>query len=421
MALETATGTFNTTTQAAGNTVTVSGLSFQPKLVIFTWSGRTATGQAEGDHKLGMGYMISSSDRGCATSQSDHGAANAAADCATYDDACIVTLTVGGAVDGKMDFSSLNSDGFTVVIDDAFPSSYLINYLAIGGSDLTNVASVTVTAPTSTGNQDITTVGFQPDAAIAMGGSVAPVNSIDTWSTFGVGIAAGSAPDESTLTVASQDGAGTSVTRSHCINGLFITRLGSDPPAVDERASISQWLSNGFQLNWAEVSASFSGRYRVVCLKGGKYAKGDLLTSTGTSNFAETGVGFTPKALFLVSHNNSQSTSDTTQAPQQISLGFAVSASSRNYVCVLDKDASGTMDIGVAHNTNAMYGNQSTATTIAIEGLMDLVSMDSDGFTAVMDDADPSAAFVWYLALGDAATTGPSAGLRTLTMTGAGI
>ena len=40
-------------------------------------------------------------------------------------------------------------------------------------------------------------------------------------------------------------------------------------------------------------------------------------------------------------------------------------------------------------------------------GLMDIQSMDSGGFTAIMDDADPSQTFVFYFAIGDAAVGNP--------------
>lgn len=38
---------------------------------------------------------------------------------------------------------------------------------------------------------------------------------------------------------------------------------------------------------------------------------------------------------------------------------------------------------------------------------MDIQSMDSGGFTAIMDDADPSQTFVFYFAIGDAAVGNP--------------
>ena len=141
----------------------------------------------------------------------------------------------------------------------------------------------------------------------------------------------------------------------------------------------------------------------MLCLKGGQFKVGDILSQTTTDNTAETGVGFQPKALIFASHNKTESTADTPQDHDERTVGFATSATSRNCVGIMDKDNEGTMDVAHAIHTDQCYSNQSTAATIAVEGLMDLVSMDSDGFTFVMDDADPAQAFAWYLAVGNSA------------------
>jgi hypothetical protein len=149
-------------------------------------------------------------------------------------------------------------------------------------------------------------------------------------------------------------------------------------------------------LNWAEDSAS-AFPIRALCIKGGQWAIGDATTRTDTTQQAET-TPFTPTAMIVCSHNKAQSTADTTQADDERSVGFVVSPTDRNYVSVMDKDNVADSDIGVADGTDAMYGNQSTAATIATEGLMDLVSLDATpAFTWVMDDADPVASFFWYV------------------------
>lgn len=56
-------------------------------------------------------------------------------------------------------------------------------------------------------------------------------------------------------------------------------------------------------------------------------------------------------------------------------------------------------------DTETATGNYDSAVYINIAddaavGLMDLKSIESDGFTCVMDDTDPSACWVTYLAFG---------------------
>jgi len=397
MALEVATGSFNIGTGGVGTTVSITSLSFEPKVIIFGWSGRTAVGQAEGSHKFGMGYMISAADRGGVTTQSQHAAANANADQQTFDDACIKLLTTAGAVDGAADFDAFLSNGFRLIIDDQFVADYLVTYLALGGVDLTDVKSVTVTVPAATGDQDITTVGFQPDCAIAFGTSGYAINVTGAFSNFAIGVAAGASPSSYCLAGCSDNNLATMNTMSYCIDE-FLAEVFLD--AVALRGSLTAWLSNGFRINWVEVASGIITR--VLCLKGGRYAVGDILSQTDTNNFSETGAGFTPKALMFGSHNKVKSTTNVTQAGDERCIGFAVSPTERNAFGIVDKDAVADADVGVAVHTDQCYSNQSLDATIVVEGLMDLVSMDADGFTSVMDDADPAQAFVWYLAFGDA-------------------
>lgn len=421
MALSVFTGTFALSTAAAGNTqdVTDAGMaginSSSKAVVIFCWNGRTATGQAEQDHLFGLGYAVSSTDRGGTTTQSDHSPTTMATDNQTFDNACIKTLTIAGALDGAMDFNSYITNGFRLDIDDAFPSAYLVSFLAIWGDDLTDAASVTVLEPAGTGNQNTTSLSFQPDAALVFGACGA-INTTEGWSQYVFGAAAGATPSNYTVSGVSQDGAGTSLTCSYCRSGEFIGLAQDD--LVGVRASLTAWLSNGFTLNWAE-RAQTNRVYRVLCLKGGRWFVGDILSQTGTSNTGETGVGFQPVALLLASHNKAQSTADTTQAQDERSIGFAT-ASAQNYMSVIDKDASANADVGVAHNTTGFYGNQSTATTIVIEGVGGLVSLDSDGFTFAMSDADPAQAFIWYLAVAANAVAGGSLTPNNLLLLGCG-
>lgn len=422
MALETATGTFNTGTGGVGTTVSVTELSFQPKVVIFCWSGRTSAGQAEGDHKFGMGYMISATDRGGSTSQSDHGVGTSVTDGQTFDDAAIKLLTIGGAVDGAADFDAMLSNGFRVIIDDVFVADYLTSWLAIGGSDLTDVISTTLSSLQTIGDQDINVgldlnTGLDDKAVIFFGGSFPTINTTSVGSDFNLGVAAGNAIVNAVLHAMSVDAAGTSDTNSYARNGDCIVTLNSASNDTRRRASLTAWLSTGFRLNWAKVNTG-ARVFRALVLKGGRYQVGDALTSTGTTNQTEA-TSYVPKALLIGSHNNAASTIDVTQAPDERSVGFATSPTARNYCSVIDKDSAGTMDIGVAQNTDAMYANQSTDATVVIEGLMDLVSFDSPpGFTYVMDDADPAQSFFWYLLFADAPSAGGFARPRIHPMSG---
>lgn len=411
MSLSVADGVITAGADAVNTTYTVSGLSFQPKAIFFFWCGRATTGQGEADHNWGSGFATSTSSRRCYISQSDHGAAAAASDHARFNDCCIATLTVAGALASKIDLNAINSDGFQLIVDDNLPAGLVISWIAWGGSDITDVAIVDFSEPGSTGNQDIS-VGFALDtgqddkAVIFLGGVDTAFGSITSWSNWMLGVAAGNSPVNAVLTGNTIDSSDPSEADTYCRNGDCVANLGTGA-AVVSRASVSAWLSTGFRLNWAEVDGGTTWEQSALVIKGGRWNVGDATTSTGTSNQDEV-VGIVPKGILLASHGKAQSTADTSQAVDERIVGVATAAASRSTAGMLQKDAANTMDIGIAHRNDAMYVNQSTASTITVEGLMDLVDfvVTGDGFTYVMDDADPSPAFFWYLACADAPVTG---------------
>lgn len=427
MAFEAANGTITLTTGAIGTTFTVSGLSFQPKAIIFTWSGRATTGQAEADHMLGAGYAVSTTSRRAVATQSDHTSSTMAADHGLWNDACVVTLTITRAIGGKADLDAITSDGFRLIVDDQFPADLQVAWLALGGSDLTNAEIQTFADPGGTGDTDITSFGFQPDAVIFLNSGDAAVNGTGSWSNFNIGVAAGATPVNATLAGASQDAVGTSITGSYARTGDAIAGIdfsSATSTALYKRASVTAWLSNGFTLNYATDLVTFQNF--ALALKGGQYQVGDALTSTGTSNQTE-GTDFTPKALMILSSGKAAHAAGVHGPPDERIIGFATDAASQRSVGSIDKDAAAVADIGTVYDETDMYVNQSIDATIIVEGEMRLVSFDATpGFTYVMSDADPVAAYFGYLAFGDnpggaAYTLAVDSGSYALTGTVSGV
>lgn len=135
--------------------------------------------------------------------------------------------------------------------------------------------------------------------------------------------------------------------------------------------------------------------------KGALTATGIAMTGVGSiaSNVVITGVGFKPKAVvfFMVGH-----TAITNQAARQstfVGIGFAVDATNRGTVFLQSPDASSTASSGGEWwrddcCVGAMLNNSATQ---VIDGLLDFVSMDNDGFTLVVDDGfATSRSFMWW-------------------------
>ena len=392
-------GTVAITTAMAGSTIAVSDVGFQPKAVLFWWTGRDDAADAAGtaSHRRGIGWAISTTGRRVCFSQSQDAQASSVADRAYREDACIGTLTTAGAVEGLADLNSMDAGGFTLVIDDAFAAAFRAHYLALGGDDLTHTAVGTFQEPVGTGTQDVTDVLFEPDLVLfaSIVQTTAPPNAT-THSYLMLG-AARSSTQEAVWTGWARDAQATMDTFAYCRAGECIAHAGAS--TIDSRAEYVGTVANGFRINWLERDA-FQRQVFYLALKGGHYAVGDLLTQTDTvTPIVETGLQIgTPVAVLFVSATHAQSATDTADAHDELAIGAATSPSARVAVAVLDEDAVADSDIGTAVEYDAVYANLDTAS--AIEGLMDLQAIDADGFTAIMDDADPAQAFVWYVAAG---------------------
>lgn len=407
MALSAHTGSFNITTAAAGNTVAVTGLGFQPKAIIFWWSGRTEAVDAGGSATLtgGIGFAVSASSF-CALAFRDvDGIGTSNTDQGQRDDACILE-TGDSANVGWADLQSMDSDGFTVEIIDAFTINLRVSYIAYGGSDITNAEigrfTATGAAPV---NQSVTNAGgFRPDITFFCGGSSADPPVATTVSLFNFGVAI-DASNEYTWSAGAANGSANGATASYCRAGECYS-TGTGAVGVTNRAEFVSHDASGFTINWLERANA--NRVYWLSIKGGAWKVGDLLTQTDTTTaMAESGFGFAPAGALFVSAGKAQSASDTTDAHFNWSMGAATSTTNRGAQEASSRNGNTTMFCQTFIEFDEVYIDVDP-TTDAIVGLMDIQSFDSDGFTAIMDDADPSQAFVWYVAAGSSAAAAVS-------------
>lgn len=412
MVLSATVGALDTGTGAIGTTVVVSGLGFQPKVIFFWWSGHTGSADAAGrlDHKRGFGAAISTTDRRFVTDQSDDTPTAAATDRRQGNTACVGFLTIAGAGAGLLDVQSIDSGGFTLVVDEVCASSFRVHYLALGGADISNVIGGDLTHPDGTApfDQQVTGLGFQPDLLIFFSnGQQTNTGSVSTDSRHMIG-AAKSASSQYVFMGTSNDAATTSQTIGYCRAGDCIALPNSGATAIENRAQLKSMDAGGFTITWVTSVNTTPQIINYVAIKGGGFVLGDLLTQTDTTtDIVESGFGFSPRSALFVSHCKAQSTAGTVQDDDEWSCGAFDSTTSRGAQGVVGSDAAPTMVVSAAVEHDAVYANM-LDTSGALEGLMDVKSVDSDGFTCIMDDADPAQAFVWYVAFGDtpAAPTG---------------
>ncbi len=404
-ALSVATGNFGIGTGAVSSTVSVTGLAFQPSALILFWNGRTSSTDAVGadNVRLGFGFICGSTNRRSFSIFIDNSNDPTDTGQGSEADQAVIVLGSAAGYDGTADFTSFNADGFTLTITDQFTASFRINYIALGGTDITNCTTGARMSGTTTGSVDVTGVGFEPDTVlIATNSKTSTGDGIGAGASFFVGAAAGAALSNATCGIHSTDNVASADSFRYCRSGdaLFATNTIGTPVS---RASVTAWLSDGYRLNYTTASSSRATYW--MALAGANFLIGDLLTQTDTvTDIVESGFGFAPSAVMVLSHGTSASSAGTMQSHGELSIGAGTGAATRLAVAGLDEDGTGTTESATASEFDAIYANISTSD--AIEGLMDIKSVDADGYTFIMDDADPAQSYAYYWAIGPATAAG---------------
>lgn len=410
-------GSFSITTQAAGNTVSVSGLfgvDVAPKVVFFFWNGRTDTIDALGraDILPGFGHAISTTDRRYTASAADDASASEVARRMQGNAACIGVCTPAGAIDGLADLQSMDSGsggGFTLVIDDQFTADYTIGYWALAGDEIVNVAGNNFTKATVTGNQDVDQLSFIPNFILFFStGQTTIDNSLVSDVEIMIG-AAKSSSNRYVVVGKSDNGATTSRNARYAYNGECLASFASNPNSgLEDRADFVEFHTNGFRINWLEnagtgkiinyVAIEFASANNVVL--------GDLLTQTDTTtDIVENGFSFQPSGALFLSHMEAVSTQDTKQNDYALSIGAFNSTTSRLAMAATEDHDAADMICTTGISFDEVYQSISPAGA-SLDGEMDIKSVEGDGFTNIMDDADPAQKFVWYVAVGSIPAAG---------------
>ena len=402
MAMDAFVGAFNTGTGTSD--IVVTGPGFTPKVIIFWWVGRTGTTDSVGgDHiRTGFGAARLLTSRFVIDTFSEDGLTTSDTGRDHRTDFCVVRSdVVTGTRDGAADLKTLDANGFTLDVPEAFGADMRVHYLALGGDSLTNVAINNFQNPASTGNAGVTGVGFQPDCVLFfnISNDTAPNNAqADQLASIGAavsssqrGVSGFRSRDAQTTTDTTSYGISSECIACHYFSGIGGLRVRADFVSMD---------ADGFTLNWTETSSQFYHHY--IALKGGNYTVGNLLTKTDGTDIAESSFGYKPVAALFASVCHAEDTADTEVSPGMFSLGAFSGTTERGAQGHHEVDAVGTSDCMTIIEHDAVYAKITAAA--GVDALMDIKSIDNDGFTCVMDDTEPTAgSFVWYLAFGPAA------------------
>lgn len=399
MAFQTKQGTFAKATGAAPVSQDITGLGFQPKVLILWCTKQTAEGFA-----AGMSFTIGFSDGTNEFSPSVAGDDNVDPSNtirAFVTNKALYINNTSGSIDSTCDANlTVVTNGFRITWTTNSANAYIIHYLALGGTDLTNVKVNNDTMPAVVGNKSFTGVGFQGDCILLIGslgtavgnfgGAVMCLGSaVSSTSRWAVSINA----KDNEIMAAQLD------CKRHQRTDRCLLQL-STAGVLRAGADFVSWDSDGFTLNFiAAVAADIFG---YLVLKGGQYAVGAFNKCTTLNCNNDVNVGFTPVGLTLESWGRAAST--TISADGELSLG---GSDGTNESTAWTEHLDGTL------NTSADQSAVSTKvlrlangpSTIKAECDADLTTV-SNSFRTTWTTNDGGSEEICYAAFGSAAAAG---------------
>lgn len=375
----------------------ITGVGFLPKLVLFYPTKRTSTGI--GVHAFSsFGAAVSSTSRFAVHSHSEDNVDPTDCNRRSTVSACITFLIQGTVnIDYEADFVSMDADGFTINVTNAPVAAYEIGYLALGGSDITNVALGSETTRTSVGVKATAGLGFQPDALILPHAeTLTPTDNL-AGSAFGLG-AASSPSDEGAYCLASRTGAATSTNWRWQETDACLLMIDPTGGIQRQRADLNSFDAGGFTLNYT-VSIAPAIVFFYIAIKGSTDFQafvGNIPTETNITTFSEVGVGFMPLGGMFWSHCNP--TAAGIQNDVELSLGAVTDVGEKHVNGCTDEHNQPISDADNFFSDVLIYQNYDFNQTQ--EGAIDFSSWDVDGFTLNQTDADPAQNEMLYIVFG---------------------
>lgn len=317
----------------------------------------------------------------------------------------IAVQSMGFGNDYKINATSLDSDGFTFNISATNGTAYVLNYMLLGGSDISVKVGV-MSVTTGTGSQSFTPLSFTPKAMICCGG----ISNQTTGESGNANWSLGIATSSSNRYNISQHGSATNPTQEGRM--LISTKWGGrlvpnktvgydwDFTSMDGSGwTINKTTSTGATIDQGYIALGGTAQYYLTSFT--------QKTSTGTQ--ARTGFGFSPVGLFFAGAQGASSASIVADAG--LTIGAASGTTARAVI-------SGTAYDNFSNNTSACSRQSNAAiiqaghiaspgssTTTTVDAEADLNSLDSDGYTENWTTADATAREFVVLGIGSAAST----------------
>ena len=398
-------GTFALSTAAAGNTQAITAIGFRPDWAIFLVTDKTVPeGDPDtiGNQSLSAAFGFDDLTERVAIGISPSNASDDRTGRAHTEADSIIVLDstdVGGngTIVGAAKVQTFDSDGFTILIDDAFAAAYDVFYLV--GAGMGTPKMLRFTEPGATGNQSYTGFGFQPAGGLLFSANFAsdPPGSISGPATMSMG-AFDAAGRQGAVAFRNSNAPSPAVSQAdkYGYTGECLAFLGD--AIVDGRAAFNAILTDGVQLNWLERAST--RRFWIVCWPetAADMHVSNFASPTVTGNtVAVSGLGFQPEGLFHFSHCGVTSTQDVAQGQALFSLGHATATTERGCWGISCRDGVDTNAVKGGFRDDELYFKPNIS-GVDSGGMNDLQSIDIDGYTVISDDEDPNASRIFTVA-----------------------
>lgn len=401
------------TSDALNSTKVITGLGFRPRAIRFYWVGlQSATGTDAGSQTVserrGIGFCSDATTRRAVGTFSADNVGTA--DCASVasNDCICVTVDGAGTVDGRLDISTIDTDGFTLIVDDVTPANITIFYEVWGLDDIQQVTIGDIDEPAATGTQNYTANGFNErgDNQCIMFAGVQSTAALNTGQVNDSGLCVGAttstaAANNIVVVGNSDDGSAPMDTDSYARNQeclAMIVVAGGNPNA---RAVVTAFGTDTFTLNWT-ARGTTNRRYIYMAIKGGGWQSGSYTIRQDINRTAAIiDLPFRLKGVSFMGSMKVTSTAGTATTQDRIGLGSAASLTTRQSMGILDVDAAATSNI----TTRISYDSISSypSTTGTEQARQDMSVFGYNNFTVInqIDVGGPENEWMGYLAFGD--------------------
>lgn len=407
MTLLTEVGTFSKETSdvdGTDQTVTLANSSLTPKVIWLWTAGNTSQNTYQEHQNVSYGFSDGTTD-GCVSIVSNDNAA--AGQCASMvrNDAIIFlydnAATPATAAIGNI--ASVAAGNFVIDWATSSATANQINYLVIGGTDITNVKVVNYDQSNQTsGSWSFTGAGFQPDFVNSVfGAETIAYGTSNTSALFTIAAATGSS-NRWFMGGLAENAATTMDTYNYKSNIEFYSNHSATNGARNAEADFSAFTSDGMTLNISDTGTNPSHPMPTLYIKGGLWnVNTGTAPSTATNQTITTTSGRDAEAVMLFTWGDITTDSGIT-ADDHYRIGIGAGDNSLNMACISVHDTDNSADsviTRITHNNAIMKAHTAAATATSSTTLANatLTDMDNDGnFVITYSTTLNTMGFHWF-------------------------